>query len=534
MTRVRTWAAAHKTIAILAVITSIVIAAAGAVGVAKATDAPAFCGSACHEMGPYHSAWAEGPHAKVACVECHVKPGEVNRLTHKVEAMKELWIHVSGEPTFPLEKTAVVPNDRCVRCHKNIKVSDTGFDHAKHATKGDCQSCHSTAGHEVTAAALKEAGVYNASATDDTLTTRVAVVDGGVANIVNHKQVSCSRCHDMAKTGCKSCHTPKHEGTGPAAKTAECVTCHAPGEQFVFAHPTDAPDCGSCHEPTTAKHDYNGECATCHNKPGQAWTFAHNPKADCTNCHASPAKHIDVQAACSTCHKTGVSWAFSHPRVADGCTSCHARPAQHRTGECTTCHKTGVSWAFDHPSRSASCTSCHPRPAQHNSGACTSCHGVGTSWAFRHPKSAACATCHARPAAHKTGSCTTCHRAGTTWAFRHPSSSATCTNCHNRPSGHRAGSCATCHRVGTSWAFRHPTSTACRNCHSSPANHYGTTCASCHSPSRAWSNATFSHARIPGGEHTYRSFACSNCHPNGYSSHTCAKCHDSSSGPSGD
>ena len=44
----------------------------------------------------------------------------------------------------------------------------------------------------------------------------------------------------------------------------------------------------------------------------------------------------------------------------------------------------------------------------------------------------------------------------------------------------------------------------------------------------------FSHARIRGGEHTYRSFGCSKCHPSGYRSYTCAGCHSSSTGPKDD
>jgi hypothetical protein len=78
-----------------------------------------------------------------------------------------------------------------------------------------------------------------------------------------------------------------------------------------------------------------------------------------------------------------------------------------------------------------------------------------------------------------------------------------------------------------SWKFKHPTSTSCASCHSAPRGHYGTACSSCHTPSASWGSATFNHPRVPGGEHTYRSFACANCHPSGYSSYSCLKCHDS-------
>jgi hypothetical protein len=82
-----------------------------------------------------------------------------------------------------------------------------------------------------------------------------------------------------------------------------------------------------------------------------------------------------------------------------------------------------------------------------------------------------------------------------------------------------------CHKPGGSWKFYHPTSKSCSSCHSAPSKHYGTTCSSCHNPTKAWRSATFSHPRIQGGEHTYKSFACTNCHTNGYSSASCTKCH---------
>jgi hypothetical protein len=112
---------------------------------------------------------------------------------------------------------------------------------------------------------------------------------------------------------------------------------------------------------------------------------------------------------------------------------------------------------------------------------------------------------------------------GSRWVFRHPSSTS-CASCHSRPAGHRAGACATCHRTPGSFRFTHPSSKSCSSCHTAPASHYGTSCANCHSPSRAWRSATFSHPSIPGGEHTYRSFACTKCHPSGPPAVYCS-CH---------
>jgi hypothetical protein len=39
-------------------------------------DSPTFCGEVCHEvMEPEFAAYQDGPHSRVACVQCHIGPG---------------------------------------------------------------------------------------------------------------------------------------------------------------------------------------------------------------------------------------------------------------------------------------------------------------------------------------------------------------------------------------------------------------------------------------------------------------------------
>ena len=427
-------------------------------GLATATDRPAFCGSTCHEMQPFHAAWSKGGHQGVACVECHVDAGPVARLQHKFVALQEVASHIKGGVRFPLSTPVAVPDSRCVRCHDDIVVKQAGFSHAEHAKRGPCISCHADAGHSVTNTALRDAGVFNV-AYRPTETSGTAKVGGGKDNLAGHKTVPCSRCHDMAATPCSACHVP---AKGHEKRPSDCTVCHTTDVKFAFVHPNRS-DCATCHEPKTAKHTWKGECTQCH--------------------VAAP----------------GASWAFSHP-ASTACTSCHTAPAKHRSGSCTTCHSAGDSWSFRHPASSAGCASCHPRPS-----------------------------------GHKSGSCVTCHRnVGKSWSFSHPGSSASCASCHPRPGGHKSGSCQTCHRnTGRNWSFTHTSSSRCSSCHRAPSNHFGTTCFSCHSPSRPWRSASFSHGRIPGGQHSYRSFACSKCHPSGYSSYFCT-CHGNKTGPKDD
>ncbi len=419
MARARTWIAQHRVGTLVIAALALSAFAASAVGIATATDQPSFCMNSCHEMGPFHDAWKKGPHREVGCVECHVDPGTASRVAHKVIAMQELWSHLTSEPVFPLDEPTPIPNQRCLRCHENPSPDDPDFDHTRHATGRACQACHSDVGHEVSERALRAQGIFNTAHTEPSaVDTSFARVDGGKANIAGHKATSCERCHDMAATGCVTCHAPDHEQTGPARKDADCTTCHEAGDAFVFSHPSKRTDCTSCHKPPAEGHDY-----------------------------AQP---------CPTCHRTAVTFAFRHPQ-SKRCTECHVAPKKHRSGECAACHRmAGRSWAFTHPTRGSDCTSCHTRPTDHRAGSCASCHATGVSWRFAHPKRNDCASCHSRP-----------------------------------------------------------------------AGHYGTNCSSCHATGRPWRAAGFSHPRVPGGEHSYRSFRCKACHPGGYGSYACNTCHDS-------
>ena len=402
--------------------------------------------------------------------------------------------------------------------------------------------------------------------------------------------------HDAWKAGphkdvaCVSCHV----GNGAVARVAHKFVALGEVRDHLFGEPTfplvespSVPDerCTACHKRIAessdgfshSAHAAKGSCQSCHPEAGHVVTAqalgkagilnssalsaharvqvaasgrgvanlpghkrvrcdrCHNMKATpCATCHEAKHQDSGVQksATCVTCHQPGTQWVFAHP-VSANCSSCHTAPKPHSALNCATCHKAGKTWAFVHPT-STTCLTCHKPPASHSKAACTTCHRTRTTWAFSHPSSSAnCQECHQRPSGHRSGSCTTCHKTGTTWAFSHPGSSANCQGCHQRPSNHKAGSCTSCHSVGSRWVFRHPASSSCSRCHSSPGGHYGTTCASCHSPRRAWSNASFRHPHIRGGEHTFRSFACVRCHPNGYSSATCTHCHDSASGAGG-
>ncbi len=232
----------RRAIALWVVLVGLVIVLAAFVGVARATDSSAFCPT-CHEMQPYYAAWEQGPHAEDAqCVDCHVDSGFAARMGHKFVALQEVYAHFFGNRSFPLAQPPEVPNQRCERCHPSVEVKRRNFSHELHAEKAACQNCHFDTGHEVTAEQLKAAGVFNASVVTTRPAFAVAAIGEGRPNIPGHVEVVCSRCHDMAKTGCPACHTPPKDHPAQAAGK-NCRLCHAVGSRFVFRHPVGRGDC---------------------------------------------------------------------------------------------------------------------------------------------------------------------------------------------------------------------------------------------------------------------------------------------------
>ena len=56
------------------------------------TDSVQFCGTACHvPMKPEYTAYLHSPHARVACVECHVGPGAEWYVRSKLNGVHQLF-----------------------------------------------------------------------------------------------------------------------------------------------------------------------------------------------------------------------------------------------------------------------------------------------------------------------------------------------------------------------------------------------------------------------------------------------------------
>jgi nitrate/TMAO reductase-like tetraheme cytochrome c subunit len=124
----------------------------GGYGVLSLTNSPTFCAS-CHEMAPEYSSYTASAHNQITCVQCHIKPGTINMLTHKMKSMKEVYYHVTGVPKQIVQtEEEAVSNENCLQCHsKNRLVTASGdlkVNHKKHIDKDiPCITCHAGVVH---------------------------------------------------------------------------------------------------------------------------------------------------------------------------------------------------------------------------------------------------------------------------------------------------------------------------------------------------------------------------------------------------
>jgi nitrate/TMAO reductase-like tetraheme cytochrome c subunit len=129
-----------------------IIVFGGGYGVLAFTNSPSFC-SDCHEMKPEYTTYTVSAHSEISCVQCHIKPGTINMLTHKVKSLKEVYYHVTGVPKQIVQtQEEAVSNDNCLQCHSLNRVvtgpNGLKVDHQKHIKEGiPCITCHSGVVH---------------------------------------------------------------------------------------------------------------------------------------------------------------------------------------------------------------------------------------------------------------------------------------------------------------------------------------------------------------------------------------------------
>lgn len=86
----------------------------------EATDSVAFCGESCHVMDPQNVTYANGPHARVACVDCHIGPGGSFWVKSKVDGIRQVVATLTNSYDRPIEtpvESLRPAQQTCEGCH---------------------------------------------------------------------------------------------------------------------------------------------------------------------------------------------------------------------------------------------------------------------------------------------------------------------------------------------------------------------------------------------------------------------------------
>jgi nitrate/TMAO reductase-like tetraheme cytochrome c subunit len=302
----RFWGRTVGKVVIIAAVLLVVLSGA-ALAAAKVTESNKFCGQDCHEMLPYNRTWEASKHSGVNCVTCHIPPGAWNFVKTKFFALREVYVHFTGQVKAPIQVTRHIPDSVCVSCHPSsetnqpVQLVTATFSHLGHRNVPACIDCHSQVVHHPIP---------------------------GHAYIPSRSMTACFACHNGhdQPNGCDYCHQAPHPDRGA------CQDCHglqswSPKD---FKHP----------QPLVGKHA-QVLCEACHTS-GSGSSIG--PADGCVNCHGN--HHGDPKMTlCADCHTITqfVPSTFVHqqvgPHVPNGeeplpCAACHQKVFAEATCSC--------------------------------------------------------------------------------------------------------------------------------------------------------------------------------------------------------
>ena len=112
-------------VALLTIVNVFIVSLAG-FGAVHHMESTEFCGQTCHTtMEPEWKAHQVFPHAKVACVSCHVGPGAAGFVEAKAAGTRQLWHVMINKVQTPVEapvRSMPPARETCLGCHSGTKT----------------------------------------------------------------------------------------------------------------------------------------------------------------------------------------------------------------------------------------------------------------------------------------------------------------------------------------------------------------------------------------------------------------------------
>ncbi|MFH1183728.1 MAG: NapC/NirT family cytochrome c [Chloroflexota bacterium] len=90
------------------------------------TNSPSFCGTSCHTMPPEYAAYRASPHARIACVDCHIGREFIgNQIFRKAGDVRHIVAMTFHTYEYPIRVKSMRPaRETCEKCHTPEKFSD--------------------------------------------------------------------------------------------------------------------------------------------------------------------------------------------------------------------------------------------------------------------------------------------------------------------------------------------------------------------------------------------------------------------------
>lgn len=207
-------------------------------------DSPEFCGTACHTvMQPEWESYKDGPHARVACVDCHIGPGVSFLIRSKLDGLRQVWHTIRDDYSRPVPTpvhTLRPSRDICEKCHWPDKFHGNRLLYRIHTRQDEANT------QEANVLMLKVGGRDPRTGAYRGIHWHVATDSDIVYEALDDKREVIGKIQVMREGKVVEEFLPPEESKGPVveSRTMDCIDCHNRPTHHFDLTPADALDRG--------------------------------------------------------------------------------------------------------------------------------------------------------------------------------------------------------------------------------------------------------------------------------------------------